>query len=432
MDLDPRALFDRLDPGHGIVAAVSGGSDSLALLLLLHDFVRRRRPPTRLHALTVDHGLRPGSAAEARQVAALCAARGIAHETVSWRGAKPATGLSAAAREARYRLLADAAARLGCGVVLTGHTRDDQAETLAMRAARGGEGAGLAGMAPETLFDGRVWIVRPLLGLRRRALRDWLAARDAAWIDDPSNEDPAFERVRVRRALSDAEVEALARRAGAEGAARRALAGAAAGLADRFAGVPVPGLVRLDHAFFALETERQAALLAFRALLAAAGGTPRLPDAARAGALLSRLAAGERLRATLSRAVVDARRDAVYLLREARGLPVAAIAAGAQLLWDGRWRVAAPAAGGPWSVGPLGGESAANAPAPADVPQSLVRAALAACPAVPPGVEAVPVVAPYARFLPGFDLALAAALGRVFGAAALPAAPWKRPVGAEP
>src|SRR5690606_36834670 len=173
----------------------------------------------------------------------------IAHETVAWRGTKPRTGLGAAAREARYGLLADAAARFGADIVLAGHTGDDQTETLAMRAASG-EGAGLDGMAAATLFDGHIWIVRPLLGLRRQALRGWLAARGVPWIDDPTNEDPAFERARVRRALPEEEVEALAQRAQSEGAARQALAGAAALLVDRFAMRPAPGFLRLGHALF--------------------------------------------------------------------------------------------------------------------------------------------------------------------------------------
>lgn len=438
MSLDPFPLFRDIDAGRGLVAAVSGGGDSLALLLLLHDFLHRHDSAARLLAVTVDHGLRPESADEARQVASLCAARGIAHETAVWRGAKPAAGLGAAAREARYGLLADAAARVSADTILTGHTLDDQAETLAMRAARG-EGAGLAGMARQTLLEGRAWIVRPLLGTRRQALRHWLAAQDVAWIDDPTNENPAFERARVRRALSETEIGELARRAQAEGVARRVLARVAASLVDRFARRPSPGLLRLDHALFGPEADPKASVLALRALLAAAGGTPHLPDRSRAEALHARLAAGERLRVTLSRAVVDARRDGVYLLREARDLPRVALSAGEETIWDGRYRVAAPSRPGRWTVASPGSEKADEAGGEvAGVPRSLVRAACAAGPVLYSAgeaaglhVSAVPVVAPYARFLPGFDLDLAAALGRLVGAPALPAAPWKHHIDAE-
>lgn len=446
MGLDPRALFCDIETGRGLVVAVSGGSDSLALLLLVHDFAAACAPPPRLLAVTVDHGLRPEAAAEAAQVAALCRARGIAHRTLRWRGQKPRTGVAAAAREARYDLLAEAAESVGAATVLTAHTLDDQAETLAMRAARGGDprgGAGLAGMAAATLFDGRVWIVRPLLGLRRQALRDWLSARGVGWIDDPSNADPAFERVRVRQGLDDAGVEALARQARAAGAGRAALSAAAARLVERFAVRPAPGLCRLERGLFDPgAADPDAAVLALRAALATAGGAARLPDLARSRALLRRLAEGAPLRATLSRAVVDARAGGAFLRREARGLPLVALA-GKATVWDGRLRVAPQErAAGPFAIGPLGAARAKEAaPEAADAPASLVRAALAVEPAlfeagelVGPaagtaaaarGVTAVPVVAPFCRFLPGFDLALAAALGRLVCAPALPAPPWK-------
>jgi len=441
VDLDPLSLFRDLDANDALAVAVSGGSDSLALLLLADTFVRRHRPALRLTAITVDHGLRPESAAEAAWVAGFCRERNIAHETMIWRGDKPKAGLAAAAREARYGLLADAAQRAGACVVLVGHTLDDQAETLAMRAARA-EGAGLAGMARATLFDGRVWIARPLLRLRRQALRDWLAARGIEWIDDPSNDNPAYERVRVRKALTDADVERLGAEARRQALARQALAESAAAWIGRFASRPVPGLLRLDTAFPDTDGDtREAAIISLRALLATTGGTPRLPDRARVEALMRRLAGGAPMRATLSRTAVDARRAGIFIRREARDLPSVSLGA-APVLWDGRLR--AFAASGPegWHIGPLGIEGAARFPADVqgDATPALVRAARAAQPALfcgkiligpvfPPssagnGVPAVPAVAPFARFLPGFDRPLAAALHRLAGAPALPAPPW--------
>ncbi len=184
----------------GIAIALSGGGDSTALLCLLHDFYSERGEEDRLFAVTVDHGLRPDSAAEARRAGEFCAALGVPHTIRHWEGVKPVAGLQAAAREARYRLLADAATAAGCGLVMTGHTLDDQAETVAMRRARG-NGRGLSGIAPATLHDKRIWFVRPLIGQRRNDLRAFLAERGQGWIDDPSNIDPRFERVRMREAI---------------------------------------------------------------------------------------------------------------------------------------------------------------------------------------------------------------------------------------
>ncbi|TGS90106.1 tRNA lysidine(34) synthetase TilS, partial [Mesorhizobium sp. M2D.F.Ca.ET.178.01.1.1] len=152
-----------------------------------------------------------------------------------WSGKKPSSGLPAAAREARYRLLAEAAQAEGIGLILTGHTADDQAETVLMRQAReqGGReearrekeiddegGRGVAGMAPATLHDWQRWIVRPLLGTRRAALREVLRRRNIAWAEDPTNLDRHFERPRVRATL-----------AGDDGARRFAEAMASAGQA---------------------------------------------------------------------------------------------------------------------------------------------------------------------------------------------------------
>lgn len=454
MGLDPHDILSPLVCGRRkVVVAVSGGSDSLGLLMLAAGFFG---DSGHVLAVTVDHGLRPEGAAEARAMAALCARHGIPHRTMAWLGEKPRSGVIAAAREARYALLAQAAADAGADTILIAHTMDDQAETVAMRARRRDGGAGLAGMAEVTLYDGRFRIVRPLLSLRRQAIRDFLAARGVAWIDDPTNRDDAYERVRVRAALSDAEVEALAARARAEGEARTRLAHEAAALVERHAARAAPGLFRLDPALFADATE--ASVLALRALLAMVGGTPRLPDRTRARDLFSRLAAEKNLRATLSRVVADRRRSGIWLHREARDLPPLRLCAVATV-WDGRWLVrgvpGSDAGAAPPLTPPHNGEGDSdrlrplertgttfqdppphcgegsvvgvppNEPVAFCPPESLVRAAAAAHPAAAQPFTAVPVVAPYARFLPGFDLKLAGVLARLAGAPPPPATPWK-------
>ncbi len=176
--------------------AVSGGSDSLALLHLLHDWGR-----VGLVAVTVDHGLRPGSAGEAAHVADICARMGLPHETLEWRGWDGRGNLQDEARRTRYSLMADWARRQGIAEVALGHTRDDQAETFLMRLAREAGVDGLSGMATRIQRNG-VTFCRPLLGVGRGELRDELTRRRIKWIDDPTNADEGYDRVRMRRALA--------------------------------------------------------------------------------------------------------------------------------------------------------------------------------------------------------------------------------------
>lgn len=174
--------------------AVSGGGDSMALLAASLDV------GAELRVATVDHGLRPESSAEAEGVARFCAARGVAHETLVWRW-DGAGNLPAMARRGRLDALAGWANAQGLSAVLLGHTRDDVAETFLMRLSRRAGVDGLSSMAPAFRHGGAVFL-RPLLEQSREDLRDFLRDRDIAWIDDPTNDDPGYERTRARRALT--------------------------------------------------------------------------------------------------------------------------------------------------------------------------------------------------------------------------------------
>ena len=160
-----------------------------------------RRGKTRVEAATVDHGLRPESAEEAKAVAALCRRLGIEHRTLHWKGAKPTSRLQERAREARYRLLVDHAKAIGADALLTAHHADDQAETVLFRLLRGSGVAGLRGMDATTERGGIV-IARPLIGLKKSDLVAFAQARGAPFVDDPSNADPRFARTRLRTLLN--------------------------------------------------------------------------------------------------------------------------------------------------------------------------------------------------------------------------------------
>lgn len=189
-------MHDRSRP---MLVAVSGGSDSIGLL----HWLRANLPDLQLHVATVDHGLRKESAREAQFVKDHCADLRLPHLVLKWEHARSAS--SAAAREARYDLLVRMARRVGAPTIALGHTMDDQAETLVMRALRVKPYSGtrgLSGMSEMATFNGiKLW--RPLLGLRREQLRAGLRANQISWIDDPTNENTSYERVRVRAVLTN-------------------------------------------------------------------------------------------------------------------------------------------------------------------------------------------------------------------------------------
>src|SRR6201996_4779403 len=226
---EAKLLFAEWKAAPALVLAVSGGPDSVALMWLAARWRRALARGPELVAVTVDHGLRAESAREAAEVKRLATSLGLQHRTLRWTGTKPKAGLPAAARAARYRLLAKAAQDHGATHVLTAHTRDDQAETLLMRMLRGSGIAGLAAMARQVPREGVV-LARPFLDISKGQLIATLVKTGIPFADDPTNRDPHFTRPRLRALMP-----ALA----AEGGDARALARLASRLARANAAVEV-------------------------------------------------------------------------------------------------------------------------------------------------------------------------------------------------
>jgi len=197
---DAKRLFADWKAAPAIVLAVSGGPDSIALMWLAARWRSTLARGPRLIAVTVDHGLRAEAAAEAREVKRLARTLDLPHRTMRWTGEKPKTGLPAAARTARYRLLAQAARASGATHILTAHTRDDQAETLLMRLLRGSGIGGLAAMARESERDG-VLLARPFLHVSKSQLVATLKKAKIGFADDPTNRDTNFTRPRLREIM---------------------------------------------------------------------------------------------------------------------------------------------------------------------------------------------------------------------------------------
>jgi tRNA(Ile)-lysidine synthase len=318
-------LFASFPRSGRVILAVSGGADSTALMLLAQRWRRRRAQGPDLVVATVDHGLRAGSRAEAKAVGALARRLGLSHEILACRGAKPKTGVEAAARAARYRLLAELARRLGADAIATAHTLNDQAETVLMRLAAGSGPAGLAGMRPRDLRDG-VFLLRPFLGMRKARLVATLKRAGIAWAEDPMNADPAFARPRLRAAGAVLVREGLTpERMGrlAERMARYEDAVAAAVEAARrhVADPQRPG--RLDgRALIAVPEEVALRILGEQIVVAGAPRSAEKPLRLQRLETLWRelraaIAAGRAARRTLAQALVTVDRDGAVLITPA-------------------------------------------------------------------------------------------------------------------
>ena len=361
--------------------AVSGGSDSTALLHGLQAVLGDR---VQLYVATVDHGLRPEASEEAEAVAASSAALSLKHDTLKWTGWDGAGNLQDQARRARYGLLAEWARAHGLDAVALGHTADDQAETLLMRLGRSSGIDGLSGMAAVREVDG-VRFLRPLLGVTRAELRAFLTGRGIGWIDDPSNENENFTRIRARRALG--ELDDL-------GISARGLADVAANLAEArealayFAHDAACALVRINGGdvlfditgFVQLPAETQRRLLvhAFGWINQRAYPPRRAP----VGDALAAIA--EKRPVTLAGCRVLHGGDGFRICREFNAVRDEVCAVDG--LWDGRWRITGDVLEGA-EIRPLGEAGLAQCPTWRETGRP--HAALIATPALWQGGELV-------------------------------------------
>jgi len=347
--------------------AVSGGADSVAVMRLAIDWCHSQGIEKPV-ILTVDHGLRPGSASEAARVGEWAKALGVPHSVLRWTGPRPRSNIQALAREARYRLLASAMSKRGISLLLTGHNLDDQAENFLIRLARGSGLEGLAGMSPRAAFPlaglQGMTLVRPALAFPHQRLVATLKACGQAWIDDPSNTNDRFQRVKIRAlapALSAAGITPE-RIAGAAAHLRRAQDASAAAIARlRQEAVDVSpfGYAMLRTAPF-VAAPRDHGLRLLSRLLAMIGGNaypPRLELAEAAcdwiaggGPPRGRTVAGCRLSRRADGLVLLAREETALL----RANPAVDLVPGAAIIWDGKWEVTAPEGSGRVHVAALG------------------------------------------------------------------------------
>lgn len=329
--------------------AVSGGGDSLALLSLAKDWRAHGGPS--VHVVTVNHGLRSEAATEAAGVARICGDLGLPHETVCWTGWGGQGNLSDQARRARYRLLADWARRLDLGDVLLGHTLDDQAETFLMRLARGAGLDGLAAMRTRWLQDG-IRFHRPLLGQTRAGLRSVLVARGLDWIEDPSNDDPAYARVKARQAMAALDPLGLTSGRLAEVAqhladVRRTLYAYALGATHDHVRVEAGDLLLARDGLASLPDEVARRLL--QAILAWISGPGYGPRGQAVTQMLEAARAGETM--TLQGCLMLPEANALRFTREYRA--VAGLRVPVDVLWDGRWMASGPPTEGA-EIAPIG------------------------------------------------------------------------------
>lgn len=337
-----------------LLIAVSGGADSVALMVMVQRWLETVPHPPTVEVGTIDHGLRAGAAEEAQWVADQAGALGLAHTTKCWRGDKPTSGLQAAARSARYRLLLEIIRERRMeapAAIVTAHTQEDQAETVVMRLARGSGIDGLGAMAEKRALKGDglpVMLSRPLLGVSKCRLIGFLKSKQQTWLEDPSNTSLDFERIRLRQAMPQLEAlgvsaEALARSATRARRARSALDHMTSEFLAAHVTLSSGARAELDIATFRLQPDEVQIRILTRLLSAFGGASPnaRLSQIETLQACLADASGSQSV--TLGGCFISMQMGRLWIHRESGrvALPVVDLVPGEQLVWDQRFRISA-------------------------------------------------------------------------------------------
>ena len=342
---EARGLLAPLAQFSHVALAVSGGPDSVALMQLAARWRASRKEGPALSVLTVDHGLRPGSRAEAEHVGRMASALGLPHAILTWEHERLSeASLQERARVARYDLMAAYCHAHGIPALATAHTLDDQAETFLMRLKRG---SGLDGLAaiPERGEWAGIAVLRPLLEVSKLRLIATLDAAGIAFVCDPSNIDPRFERARMREstdalAALGLTAEAIALSARRLRRARAALEAATSEFLSRHSETNEAGYVLVDEAALAAAPD-EIALRALARMIEAVGGSGERVQLAKVETLLAALKQEPGKAHTLGRCRIELVKGRLGIFREVRagGLPVALVRPGERALWDNRFSI---------------------------------------------------------------------------------------------
>ena len=333
--------MDRLGPFEyepHIAIAVSGGGDSIALTYFAHEWARANGG--QITVLTVDHGLRSDSRSEAERVGGWINALGITHQILNWQGVKPKSRIQAMARNARYRLMDDWCKDNGVLHLLVAHNENDQAETYLMRKEHGSGPDGLAAMS-QILELSHCRLLRPLLAENTQNLRHFLMVQNAKWVEDPSNQNPIFERVRMRLHIKDEKISCLDVATTAAQFGNSRLRNSRALSALIAFGVQ---LSPLGFAYVNLSVLTNASsdniMRLFARVLMTVGGRSYAPSRTQLEFLVGKLLNNSASSVTGGGCQVIHKRDGFLVAREKRGLPLPVLVAPKETIhWDHRFKM---------------------------------------------------------------------------------------------